>query len=238
MTFKTKYLLITIPVVLCLVFFAGYVRGHGKAESASKARLDSLNSIISSYVVMLDDTKTYVTKIEQELKTEKEARQDGDISRKELRALNIKYLSEISRMKFRIDTLLEDVENNGVVYIIHDTITLNPTSYIKLPFVVTKNDQWLSLKDSTDIKGKTSIALKMNLSLDVYTGIDKTTKKYNTQISTDSPYIGIIGIKSQKFDAPKPKKYGIGLQVGYGLTTQLKPTPYLGIGFGYNFIQF
>jgi opacity protein-like surface antigen len=218
MTFKTKYLLIAIPIVLCLVFFAGYIRGHGKAESASKARLDSLNNIISSYVVMLDDTKTYVTKIEQELKTEKEARQDGDISRKELRALNIKHLSEISRLKARIDTLLIDISHNGQV--------------------INKTDQWLTLNGRFDSKGKLDVTLKMNLSLDVYTGIDKTTKKYTTLVTTDSPYIGIIGIKSQKYDLPKVKRYGIALQVGYGLTTQLKPTPYIGIGIGYNFIQF
>jgi len=40
---------------------------------------------------------------------------------------------------------------------------------------------------------------------------------------------------------PKPRRWGIGIQVGYGVTIQqntLKPTPYIGIGLTKNLLSF
>ena len=39
---------------------------------------------------------------------------------------------------------------------------------------------------------------------------------------------------------PKSKRWGIGIQVGYGMTTAPRPEfhPYIGIGISYNFIRF
>ena len=39
---------------------------------------------------------------------------------------------------------------------------------------------------------------------------------------------------------PKPRRWGIGIQVGYGMTTAPRPEfhPYIGLGISYNFIRF
>lgn len=39
---------------------------------------------------------------------------------------------------------------------------------------------------------------------------------------------------------PKPRRWGIGIQVGYGMTAAPRPEfhPYIGIGISYNFIRF
>lgn len=238
MKVKTKYIILAILIGIFGVYVLGRYSGRKKAESVLNPLILSQEDRIISYVLEIGDKTTYIAQKETEILSQREAIKRSDIERKELSALNLKQVNEISRLKLRVDTLLEDVNNSGGVITIHDTITLKPTNYVKLPFIVTKNDQWLSLKDSTDINGKTSILLKMNLSLDVWTGRSQKTKKYTTLITTDSPYIGVIGIKSQKYDVPKQRPYGIGLQIGYGLTTQLKPTPYIGIGLQYSLIKF
>lgn len=37
---------------------------------------------------------------------------------------------------------------------------------------------------------------------------------------------------------PKPKKWGLGLQVGYGVTSGLKQSFYIGVGVSYNILNF
>lgn len=234
---KVKILIPVILIVLAGLFYAGYKIGRQNGDSALNATIQAQNNEIVKYVTRIGDDSVYIAQKETEVLTQKEAIRRGEIERKELRALNLKQVSEINRLNLRVDTLLEDVNNSGGVITIHDTITLKPTNYIKLPFVVTKNDQWLSLKDSTDIKGRTTIALKMNLSLDVWTGTLRGTKELTTIITTQSPYIGVIGIKSQKYDIKKPKPYGIGAFVGYGIGKN-GLTPIVGVGLSYNIIRF
>lgn len=36
----------------------------------------------------------------------------------------------------------------------------------------------------------------------------------------------------------KPKKWGVGIQLGYGFSNTIKPSPYLGIGINYSIIKF
>jgi len=237
---KVRYVILIVLSVIIATFFYGRHLGLVKGDSALNATIQAQNNEIVKYVTRIGDDSVYIAQKEIEMLTQKEAIRRGEIERKELRALNLKQVSEINRLNLRVDTLLEDVDNSGGVITIHDTITLKPTNYIKLPFVVTKNDQWLSLKDSTDIKGKSFVNLKMNLALDVWTGRLKGTKELTTLVTTDSPYIGIIGIKSQKYDLPKPKKYGVGVFLGYGinLSGTVKASPMLGLGVNYNFIQF
>lgn len=37
---------------------------------------------------------------------------------------------------------------------------------------------------------------------------------------------------------PPPKRWGLGIQVGYGITLDGRPQPYIGIGLSYNFLRF
>ena len=36
----------------------------------------------------------------------------------------------------------------------------------------------------------------------------------------------------------RPKRFGVGVQVGYGITPTGKPQPYISIGISYNFLRF
>jgi hypothetical protein len=238
---KTKWIVGAVIIAILALFITGYVLGHKKADRASQAAKQALNKEISRLTVEINDQTVYITSIEQELKTERQARKDSDISREELRKLNLKQANEITRLKLRVDTLLEDVEHNG--QIIHiDTVTIegNPANAILLPFSFTKKDEYLQLNGTFNSQGKLDISLKIDVPLDIWTGISKETKKPICIATSKNEYINVLSISSLKLDTQKPKRYGIGIMAGYGinLSGTVKANPVLGVGISYNVIRF
>lgn len=63
--------------------------------------------------------------------------------------------------------------------------------------------------------------------------------KYYTDIYSPDQNISINGLKTyRKETVIKPKRVGIGVQFGYGLSTDFKIAPYVGIGLSYNVFSF
>lgn len=57
-------------------------------------------------------------------------------------------------------------------------------------------------------------------------------------ISLSNPVNIVSGVKSYLIGQPRPKKFGIGIQIGYGWQNGLKPSIYAGIGVQYSVIRF
>ena len=69
-------------------------------------------------------------------------------------------------------------------------------------------------------------------------GLFKKTKYY-TDIYSPDQNISINGLKTyRKETVIKPKRVGIGVQFGYGLSSDFKIAPYVGIGLSYNVLSF
>lgn len=237
MTVKTKVLLLMIFIVFTGFFISGYTLGKKKGDRASEATINSLTTIISSYFTIVNDNKTYISRVEQEIKTLREAKKDADVRNEELRKLNIKHLNELTRAKLRIDTLLDDINHNGQIVVIKDTVYKAPKNAMILPFTFNKADEWLSLKGTFNSQGKLDMSLKMDVNVDLWTAYDKKTKTHNAYLTTTNPYIGVLAIKSQKYDIKKPKPYGIGLHVGYGISKS-GLSPVVSMGLNYSLIHF
>ena len=60
---------------------------------------------------------------------------------------------------------------------------------------------------------------------------------YSIQAVNSNPNIKTIGLDSYTFKA-KPKRFGLGLHVGYGINSELNLAPYVGIGVSYNLFSF
>jgi len=241
-TVKTKYWITTSLLLILGIFFSGWYLGHKKTESALNATIMAQHKEIQRYVVKIGDDNRYITSIEQEVLSQREAIKQGALLREELRKLNYRQASEITRLKIRIDTLIKNIPHDGTLVHI-DTIMIEgkPKNAILLPFEFTKKDQFLDLKGNFDPLGNLSINLKMDtIRLDVWTGQARKIKEYTTIITSDNPYLDVIDIRSQKFDLPRQKRYGVGIMVGYGITSRepMKPSVMVGIGLSYNFIRF
>ena len=57
-------------------------------------------------------------------------------------------------------------------------------------------------------------------------------------VTNKNPYNYIVGVEAYRVPMPKPKKFGVGVQVGYGFSNGLEPRAYVGVGVSYSIIRF
>ena len=246
---KNKYLLLAVVALVGLfvgTYYLGRLVGHLRADNSNEATTEALQGEISRYIALVQDKETYIVSVEQQLTTEKEAKKALELTNKDLRAMNVKHLNEISALKLQIDTLMTDISHNGQIIAIQqekiDSLTNQPVSVKKnailLPFEFTKKDQWMDLVGSFDNNGGLTVGLKMGVPVSVVTGIDRD-KKPICSVLTDNPYIKTLSVQSFKTDPPRVTKYGIGVFIGAGVSARdLKPTLVVGVGMSRNFIRF
>jgi hypothetical protein len=248
-TVKTRTWVIAILIAIGGIFFLGWYLGHKKANRALNALISSQNATINRYVVKIGGDSVYIAEKEQEILTKKQAIKNGELEREELRKLNLKQANELTRLQLRIDTLLTNVTHNGqIIEILNSQIanykpandTITKQKAILLPFSFEKKDEWLNLAGNFNNQGKLDISLKLDVPLDIWTGVDKLTKLPIAKVSTKCPYLGILSINSIKMDTKKPTRYGIGVFMGYGLnlTGTIKASPLIGVGIQYSIIRF
>ena len=236
---KIKYVIIVVAIAFLATFFFGWMTGRERGITTLELEMALLNNEINSYVAKIGDDSVYISQKEQIIITQREAIKRGLIEREELRKLNIKHLNEISRLKLQIDTLLTNIDTDAEIITIHDTISIyNDKNCLVLPFTFTKKDDYLSLNGSFNSQGKLDISLKLDVPIDLWLVMQKRSKVPSVLLTSKNSYIKALSISSLKFDSPKPNKWGIGFQIGYGITKELKPTPYIGIGISRNLIRF
>jgi len=235
---KIKYVIPVVILLISAILYSGYLLGSRKIDRALQATIDAQNDQIQKYITRIGDDSVFIAQKDTEILSQREAIKRGDIERKELRALNLKQVSEINRLNLRVDTLLEDISHTGHIIRI-DTVFVDsmPHNAILLPFSFNKTDQWLSLKGSFNSIGKLDFSFKMNIDIDLWVGRLKGSKELTSIVTTANPYVNVIGIKSQKYDLPKPKPYGIGFSCGYAICRN-GLSPYVGIGLNYSVIRF
>jgi len=239
MKIPTKYVILAFLVLFAVTFLIGGWIGLKKGKSSLNPTLDSLNAKISYYTVMIDGNMSYIAEKEQEVATLRQAVRNGDIKKEELTKLNIEKVNEITRLKLRIDTLLDSVSHTGVIVHV-DTVMVDGQqgNALLLPFHFEKKDQWLTLYGTFDLQGELGIDLSMDAPIDVWGVVKKKGGIPSIMVTTENPYIKTLSLSSIKFDTPRKTKYGIGVQVGWGLTKELKTSPYIGVGLSYNLIRF
>ena len=234
---KTRYVIFAGIGVLLGLFFYAYHLGHKRAESVLNALVTEKEHELVRITLQSNDKIVYLTKANQEILTLREAKKSGLVDLKALKALNLKYANEISKLKIRIDTLLENIDHSGEVVVVYDTITEMPKNALLLPFSFEKNDPWLDLSGSLSSQATLDISLAMSLEIDAISGIEKKSKEPFLSITTDNPYINVIGVRSYKTDTHKPTRWGIGLNIGYGVSKD-GLSPYVGLGLSRNIIRF
>jgi len=238
-TIKNKYLLIVASVVLIGVFLLG---GYLSRQRLNRQHLNALSAYadtIRQYKYKMDSLTKYASERDQIVITQKQALEANLIEKEELRKLNIKYLAEVTSLKSQLSIVSGNVSHTGRI----ELIPLKSGStkpVINLPFTFSKKDEYIDVKGGFDKKGVMNIDINVPITVDVWTGVDRTTKDYKAVITTDNPYIKVIDVRSVKVDLLKPKRFGIGIQAGYGINfkDQITAQPYLGVGLSYNLIRF
>jgi len=126
-----------------------------------------------------------------------------------------------TEIKYVYDTLFQD----------GDTILIPLKKY-----AVHHNDRWINVNFDSD-SSNTSISLKVNNEYSV--SLVKNKKKYEAIVKNYNPYSSITEVTATSLvGVPKKKRFGIGLQFGYGINSSFKIQPYLGVGMSCNVVQF
>ena len=233
--------MVGVVVLILAIFLLGGYLGYRRANNAPQAQYSALNDTISYYKYKYNQALVYAAEKDQIITTQREALQRGELEKAELKALNLKKVSELTALKIKIDTLLQAVSHTDKLVYIDTCMGYDmPQAAIMLPFSFIDDDEWMAMRGDFDEWGQLDINLRVDAGLDVWTGLDKSTKQYKAIVTTDNPYINITGIRSFKFDVPRPKKFGLGVFAGYGITVagEVKATPMIGVGLNYNLITF
>lgn len=68
-------------------------------------------------------------------------------------------------------------------------------------------------------------------------GLFNRRQYLQVDVVNTNPYSKITGLQVYRQPLPKQKRFGIGLQAGYGFGNDLKPTIFIGAGISYNLIR-
>lgn len=96
MSFKipVKYTILGIIAFLVGIFLLGWCLSAKHTKSVLNPTINALNAELTRTVVKLNNVNLYVTSVEQELETIKQAKANGDVTNKELRKLNLSQANE------------------------------------------------------------------------------------------------------------------------------------------------
>ena len=88
----------------------------------------------------------------------------------------------------------------------------------------------------------TQISLKVRNEYSVIIGEESQgwfkSKKPFVEIINQNPYSETKSLRTYQVQLPKPKYFGIGPIIGYGISTDFKFQPFIGVGIQYNLIKF
>lgn len=143
-----------------------------------------------------------------------------------------------------LQILLKQYKSKGI-----RAATISKTETIIDTILISKKD---SLLISTDVNldgwiygnvtycnDSTHLNLKVRNEYDIIQGVEKSffNEKPYIEIINKNPYTTTKVLRSyqiKQFD----KKFALGIQLGYGISTHFKPVPYIGIGLQYNLLSF
>lgn len=177
-------------------------------------------------------------------------------------AIILKLQEEVKKNKRRLGntgsvtviTNTTDVQGSDTTYItMKDTIVRNDTVYLYPEYTSNikmgmKKDSsyWITAKVKAN-KDTTDIGISLSNAYTVVIGRDKVKGFKNlfkpkvpfVEVTNENPYTSTKTIRAYQVKAPKPKRFGLGVQVGYGLTFDKYPIlrPYIGVGINYNIIE-
>lgn len=116
---------------------------------------------------------------------------------------------------------------------------------MKSVFQMFENPYYIA-EATIDLTGKDSSKLALQ-TVDTLSVVWKEVKEGNIfhrktflqlDVSNKNPYNQITGLQAYRVALPKPKKFGVGIQVGYGFAQGITPQPYLGVGVQWSVIRF
>lgn len=121
-----------------------------------------------------------------------------------------------------------------------DTVRKDSFIYVHPTYKSLIQNDWYSAHMQMS---KDTSLLKLKIINDYSVVISQKDGVWLADVLNNNPYSSVQAMRTYRVSVPKttPKKFGIGLQTGYGitpLTNPVKGTWYVGVGLSYNLIRF
>lgn len=187
---KTKNFLILILALILVSFFAGHMITF-KKRNAAYGQVMALTDSISAYTVVIDDLETRVFEKQQVIGTMEQAIAAGILEEDRLKALNMKHLSQISKLEGELKAAIDSIPLPDSIFVT-DTIETGPgegKTYAILPFSWEYKDQYLGLK--TGIHEDKTAWFDLEAQVSLYITLGDIKKKPVAAVTTPSPYVTI-----------------------------------------------
>lgn len=217
-----KKKLLTFGITSCAILLLGiqYKQQQNDKQQLISSLNDSLSYYKDKYNVLHSKTNSNKTCISQTELNSKNAKIQ------ELQKLLEKYKSPQPTRKTEIKEIIKT-----------DTIVVNDTSLpvYRSDFMLYGGTNKLQVYGSIKMQ-KDSTALELH-TIDRFNVV--THKEKNNlilYISNENPY-SVIEYQKKVVKLPKQKKFGLGVNAGYGLSKN-GLSPYIGLGVNYNIIEF
>ena len=212
--------LVLIFIIIIIIFCVKACNNNIRKENSKL--IESLNDSISYYKDVEGVLHSKISVIEDDYFLKLKLK-DKEIV--ELQSLVKKYKNVKSATIIKTETkIVEKIVNKTIL----DTISNTPI--YKSSFNL-KDYIWgdiVAKKDTTDIK----INIKNDFNIVTY----KEKGKLVLDVSDKNPY-SITKSQRSYINLPKQKKFGLGVNVGYGISKS-GLSPYIGLGVNYNILNF
>lgn len=239
MKINTEKVALYIAVIVLGIFL--YMEKCNSTKYSDKTAIELANALQDSLRVLKNKDSSTTATISV-LRTESAKNflllQSKD---KEVIALQVTvkdYLSKLKAGNSVTNALLETLVNTQGTTVIQykDTVIYNDKlTYIYPEYSDSLMNEWISYKGRMN-KDSSFLNLKVYNSFSAVVGTYK--KKPFVDLTLNNPYSAVRELRTYQVMLPKPKRFGFGLSTGGTLNSKFQFTPYVGIGFNYNFIRF
>lgn len=172
-----------------------------------------------------------------------------------------KYLQikdeQINNLQQLVIKYEDKIKNNGSVTTFKDRVVIKDKFITKVDTITVYKDNYLvkqvEFKSDFDMKGwvvgnivsnkdSTSLNLKIKNEYVVILGYEKKglfkPKKPYAEVINKNPYSEFTQLRSYQVKSKPPSALGLGVVAGYGISSNLTPSFFLGMGIQYSLIRF
>lgn len=248
-----KFISNNFPVILLLslILLTVLVINHNGIIKHKLEEKESLINSLQDTLKVVRNKDSSLTATISTLETENASQflklVSRDLDVLQLQELVKKYKSKLkepgsSATKLITDTKVDTKSPTEVV--IRDTVRGNDSMIYLYPTYKTAFNlgEWVTGYVKAD-RDTTEVDILIKNDYDVVIGTEGKwfkRKKSFVEVISHNPYSDVKTLRTYRVSQPKPKKYGLGIQAGYGVTLNSNSilTPYVGVGISYNLIRF
>jgi len=200
---KAKYVILLVLALILVSGFAGHMITF-KKRTAAYGQVSVLNDSIVSYKTEIGDLEVNVFEKDQLIGTKDELIEAGILEKDRLKALNMRYLSQITVLEGDLQAAVDNIPLPDTLFVT-DTVNTGPgegKTYAILPFSWEYNDKYLGLR--TGIREDKTGWFDINAPIDLEITLGDRKKKPVAAVTTPSPYVtitdfNVVNVQEQNF---------------------------------------